>query len=249
MKRQRVDGLSSLLPSTKSFSPFSLFVLSLTSAVVLSLTGLILNPSSFSNPEIVASNQVAFWERWFPSLDNHASQSEWKTGSIPALQTRFVAELIRARYGVDNADSIAATIVTESLRAKIDPLFVAAVIKAESGFRHSARSNRGALGLMQVMPDTARYISQVKKISWHGTWKLTDPEYNTRLGIEYIKYLKDQFRGNVEHALIAYNWGPSNLQQALAYRGHIPTSSVKYARSIIGNHRKWKEDFRDGMSL
>ncbi|MCB0340492.1 MAG: transglycosylase SLT domain-containing protein, partial [Bdellovibrionales bacterium] len=58
------------------------------------------------------------------------------------------------------------------MKANYDPLFVTAVIQSESGFNRSARSPLGAMGLMQVMPLTAKYISSRRGIDWKGQWEL-----------------------------------------------------------------------------
>ncbi|RIL10246.1 MAG: hypothetical protein DCC75_04770, partial [Proteobacteria bacterium] len=88
-----------------------------------------------------------------------------------------------------------------------------------------------------------RYISDKARLSWYGSNRLADANYNIRLGIAYLKYLQSKFGGNLENALIAYNWGPGNLIKAQRYGGsYIPNSSVQYARKIISNHRKWNQD-------
>jgi|GEM_PF-2376762 len=159
-------------------------------------------------------------------------------------QTRFVAHLIRSHKAPQHlADSLARTIVVESAKAKYDPIFVAAVIYAESMFKHSAVSHRGAQGLMQIMPDTGRYVSAMENLTWGGTRSLKDPETNLRLGIAYLKYLEAMFNGNRERMLIAYNWGPANMANALRGRSRAPMESIGYARKILTTHRKWKTKF------
>ena len=139
-----------------------------------------------------------------------------------------------------NTKNLAALIVTESLRARVDPLFVASVIRSESSFKHHAVSHKGAQGLMQITPPTGQYISRQRNIPWRGSSSLLDPSTNVRLGIEYLKYLDEKFDGNREKVLIAYNWGPGNLQEAAKYRRRVPGESVTYARTILSTHKKWK---------
>lgn len=158
-------------------------------------------------------------------------------------QVHYVTEIIgRASRAPHEAKKLAVSIVEESYRAKYDPLFVAAVIKSESLFKKNARSHVGALGLMQIMPDTARFVAQ-KRQDWRGSENLNDPDYNLQLGIAYLKHLEEMFNGNLTHVLIAYNWGPGNLIQALEQRGHIPSSTVQYAKTILSTHKRWKQDF------
>lgn len=159
-------------------------------------------------------------------------------------QVHFVAQIIgQFSRAPHEARRLALSIVEESLRAKYDPLFVAAVIKSESLFRKNARSQVGARGLMQLMPDTARFIANsiVEHLGVDGN--LNDPEYNIKIGIAYLKRLEEQFDGNKMHTLIAYNWGPGNLSQALDQNSRIPSSTVQYASKIIATHRRWRRDF------
>ena len=130
-------------------------------------------------------------------------------------QMKFLATIIESRLqSHPNPHQLALQIVTESLHADYDPVFVAAVINAESTFKHQAISGRGARGLMQIMPETARFISRVGNVSWQGDGQLNEPIYNLRLGIAYLKYLETKFKGSRERMLIAYNWGAFKLRDS-----------------------------------
>jgi len=236
----RALARSQRIASNGRMGPFSLFVLSLSFAVILALGSVIFNSGFSSGPTITASLTDISWDSWLPRLGN---SNHLVKNKLLVSQVRYLSELARSRLTNQDARELAMSIVAESQRANIDPLFVAAVIKSESAFKHQAKSEAGAMGLMQLLPSTGEYISKVTNIDWHGSGKLNDPQYNLRLGIAYIKYLRDLFNGNLEYALIAYNWGPANLQQALSQRDHIPYSTINYARTIINNHAKWKKDF------
>ncbi|MBN8547724.1 MAG: lytic transglycosylase domain-containing protein [Deltaproteobacteria bacterium] len=163
-------------------------------------------------------------------------------------QVHYVSELIRNTVpNHREANNLAYAIVAEALNARVDPLFVAAVIKSESTFNKVARSYAGALGLMQLMPDTARYVSKMNSFGWTGTEQLKDPVYNIKLGVAYLKYLSAMYDGNKELMLIAYNWGPANLSEALKNGFSIPGSTKKYASTIIGNHARWKQEYAQRM--
>jgi membrane-bound lytic murein transglycosylase MltF len=162
-------------------------------------------------------------------------------------EVRYVLDIIK-EHGKRNgaaadARRLAESIVIESLKANYDPLFVAAVIKSESTFNREAVSKVGAKGLMQIMPDTGKYISARASMPWRGEQKLTDATYNIQLGIAYLKELENYFRGNREHMLMAYNWGPANVANALKNNGEIPESTVKYAHGILSTHLRWKTDY------
>lgn len=86
----------------------------------------------------------------------------------------------------------------------VDPALVAAIVENESRFRPRARSHRGALGLMQLMPRTGR---------WMGARNLYDPEQNLDAGVKYLKYLEKRFNGNQTKIIAAYNAGEGNVQR------------------------------------
>ncbi len=167
-----------------------------------------------------------------------------------AGNTHYIAEMMSSSSSkVADADKkLALAIVLESVKADVDPLLVAAIIKSESTFNRMAISHRGAQGLMQLLPETGRYISSKSDLVWTGSHRLNDPEYNVRLGIAYLKYLKKSFGGNLEHALIAYNWGPGKLQTTLKQGGKIPRSPVTYAQKIMTTHEQWRRDLDNRMA-
>lgn len=90
---------------------------------------------------------------------------------------------------------------------------VHAIIKQESGFAPSAVSKVGALGFMQLMPNTARLVARDLGISYNKRKLATNIKYNIRLGTSYIKTLIDRFEGSEILAIAAYNAGPNNAQR------------------------------------
>jgi hypothetical protein len=87
---------------------------------------------------------------------------------------------------------------------RLRPALVRAVVQVESGFNQFARSNKGAMGLMQLMPATARV---------YGVTDPYDPEQNIGAGTAYLRDLLDRFEGNEELALAAYNAGPGAVER------------------------------------
>lgn len=163
-----------------------------------------------------------------------------------ASRVHFISGIIAStRQKTQDAKELAYAIVTESKLANIDPLLVAAIIKSESTFKRNARSSVGARGLMQLLPATARYISDLSEISWSGTSKLNDPHYNIRLGINYLQYLLKRFNGDMERALIAYNWGPGNLLSASRTGREPPMSTIRYADKIGADYSRWSYAFSE----
>ena len=122
---------------------------------------------------------------------------------------------------------------------KLDPLLVMAVMREESRFQHDAVSEAGALGVMQLMPSTARGMSEVKRNE-----ELFDTEENIRLGTTYLSRLLVRFK-LPHYALAAYNSGEQNVEKWLAagYRDEaeftedIPFSETKnYVFRIVKTH-------------
>lgn len=103
-------------------------------------------------------------------------------------------------------------IVKEAMNDDHAPL-IHAIIKQESGFAPSALSKVGAIGFMQIMPDTAKLIAKDIGIPYSKEKLATDIEYNIRLGSFYIKKLIERFNGSEMLAIASYNAGPNNAQR------------------------------------
>lgn len=88
---------------------------------------------------------------------------------------------------------------------KVDPYLISALIRQESGFNTQARSPAGALGLMQLMPKTARRMERVSKRS------LFDAKINIRLGVRFFHHLLERYQGDAELSLAAYNAGADKV--------------------------------------
>lgn len=95
----------------------------------------------------------------------------------------------------------------------LDPFLVAAVIRTESRFIAGARSPKGALGLMQMMPETGQWVAGQMDYPGFSAGMLTDPEVNIRFGTWYLASLKREFQNNEILVLAAYNGGRGNVKQ------------------------------------
>lgn len=109
----------------------------------------------------------------------------------------------------------------------IDYPLVKAVIRAESGYNPKAVSRKGAMGLMQLMPETASLFDCENPF---------DPESNIKTGIKYLKYLMDYFNGRMELAVAAYNAGPKNV---IKYGYSIPPFSETkgYVKKVMDYYK------------
>lgn len=136
-----------------------------------------------------------------------------------------------------NPKILAEAIVREALAQNYDPLFVAAVIKTESLFNPVARSNKGAQGLMQIMPATGAWLANRESLPRQ---KLTDAGHNLRLGITYLKQLESEYNGDRVFTLVAYNWGPGHVEMASGGKRRIPGECLRYAVRILNDYRRWK---------
>lgn len=109
----------------------------------------------------------------------------------------------------------------------IDSELIRAMIQVESGWDTKAVSNKGAQGLMQLMPRTAAML---------GVNDPFDPVQNIEGGVRYISDLTDKYRGDIEKALAAYNAGPARVDS-----GNIPDVSKRYVKNIMAIYRRLRE--------
>jgi soluble lytic murein transglycosylase len=114
---------------------------------------------------------------------------------------------------------------------------VAAVISVESMFKADAKSHVGAMGLMQLMPETAKDIAKSSDI------KLNDPRTNISYGIDYLKWLEKRYSGIRTYMLAAYNWGPGNVDKVINGKSRTPADVSNYASTIITRATHWKRHY------
>jgi soluble lytic murein transglycosylase len=101
---------------------------------------------------------------------------------------------------------------------RLDPALLAAVIYRESKFDPQAKSGSGAIGLMQLTPETAKGIALRTGGTRFQLADLYDPELNVRYGSWYLRHLLDVYDGDERRALAAYNGGQGNLARGVVFR-------------------------------
>ncbi len=118
----------------------------------------------------------------------------------------------------------------------LDPFLILSVIEVESEFSPKAVSPSGAIGLMQIMPETAEFIAGELGVSIDGAKSLYNPLINVRFGIYYISFLVNRFK-SIEWALAAYQSGPNSLSTTQESFGkQLPD----YVKKVIGL-KNWLE--------
>jgi soluble lytic murein transglycosylase len=120
---------------------------------------------------------------------------------------------------------------TASGRYSVDADLVRAVIKTESDFNPAARSHKGAMGLMQLMPDTARL---------HNVSDAYDPGENVEAGVRHLRMLLDRYQGNIELSLAAYNAGSGAVEK---HQGIPPFAETReYVRRVLRFYDSYRGD-------
>ncbi|MDD2462543.1 MAG: lytic transglycosylase domain-containing protein [Desulfobulbus sp.] len=126
-----------------------------------------------------------------------------------------------------NPQTINAFIQAAATEHGIDPLLIKAIIKTESNFDPSAVSPKGAQGLMQLMPATARDLQVTDPF---------DPQDNITGGTKYLRSLLDSFGWDIELSLAAYNTGPGRV------KGRIPNivETRMYIAKVLDNYQAYR---------
>jgi soluble lytic murein transglycosylase-like protein len=109
----------------------------------------------------------------------------------------------------------------------VDPFLIKAIIKAESNFNPTAISPKGAQGLMQLMPATARDLQVADPF---------DPQANITGGTKYLRSLLESFGWDIELSLAAYNAGPGNVKKTVP---NIPETR-EYVAKVLGNYQSYQ---------
>lgn len=155
-------------------------------------------------------------------------------------KSKFISSKINKHNPAVDADQLSSLIVDKTSLENIDPILISSLILYESGFNAKAKSSMGAVGLMQVLPATASYMVSINLIDKSYLQDLYNEEYNLVIGIRYLKYLLDIFKGDMNKALMAYNWGPDKV---LKSKGNIHPPVKNYAKNIIFTSGSWKKEF------
>jgi soluble lytic murein transglycosylase len=141
-----------------------------------------------------------------------------------------------------------AIVRTHARNYDLPPALLAAVIYAESKFDASARSGAGAVGLMQLLPDTAEGIAE--RTGGHGFVRsdLLDPEINVRYGAWYLRHLLDRYDGDVPTALAAYHAGQGNVDEWRRRGVGVQFPETRsYVRRVLDAEKVYAEAYADEL--
>ncbi|MBF8164418.1 transglycosylase SLT domain-containing protein [Ectopseudomonas hydrolytica] len=158
----------------------------------------------FSRDELVAQARLAYEMEWyFPAIRTISQAQYWDD--------------LEVRFPMAHRDQL----VREAKRRDLHSSWVFAITRQESAFMADARSHAGAMGLMQLMPATAKETARKFGIPLASPQHVLNPDTNIQLGAAYLSQVYGQFNGNRILASAAYNAGPGRVRQWLRGADHL----------------------------
>jgi soluble lytic murein transglycosylase-like protein len=156
--------------------------------------------------------------------------------NVPTDQ-RFGEIILKPRYHAAVSDQeLEEAVIRYAREYRLSPALLLAVMKAESSFDPTVISKAGAVGLMQLIPETAIR---------HGVRNLYDTRDNIGGGARHLRYLLDRFHGNIRLALAAYNAGEKKVDR---YRQIPPFKETQlYVKKVMGYYRDYRSQAPDLM--
>ena len=187
----------------------------------------------FSYEKIVAAKQLVVAEESpLANVDTQAGDGILKdTRSIAkAIESRSLGKLSRQQV-----NRMASHILMLSKRYEFSPALILSLIDVESRFQPNAVSDQGAMGLMQLKPETAHAIAEKLGIPWFGEESLLDPRLNLEMALHYLQELRRKFK-TPQYYLVAYNQGPERLNQIIRSGQPLPD---RYYNKVIKSYRSY----------
>lgn len=136
-----------------------------------------------------------------------------------------------------HAFAISRTLIETANRHNLDPLFLMAVIQTESGFNPLSRGDAGEIGLMQILPSTAKWLAPRVGLDPEKV-NLEDPHQNIRLGAVFFAQLRRGFEGHPTRYVAAYNMGAKNVRRLLKKK----IEPKIYPTKVLSNYKNYYVD-------
>jgi soluble lytic murein transglycosylase len=175
---------------------------------------------------------------------------------IPQLEARRIADIPNAAWRAAFPLPFELNLRSEAAHNRLDPMLVAGLVRQESAFEPKAMSHAGAVGLMQVMPETAHKLARELNVRY-ARERLTDPGYNLQLGSRYLANLLQSF-GTPEAALAAYNAGEDHVMEWTMGRNYLETAEFvesipftetrEYVQIVIRNSEVYRQVYGPVLS-
>jgi soluble lytic murein transglycosylase len=160
-----------------------------------------------------------------------AQKIEGQTALNEMIQ-RKIAMSMAPKYKAQSR-AIARTIINESAKYKLDPVFVLAIIATESKFNPEAIGSVGEIGLMQIRPETAKWMAAKMGMKWQGKESLKNPNTNIKISLAYMNYLRTKFISKPTRYVSAYNMGPLNVRRLIAKN----VTPAEYNARVMKNYK------------
>jgi len=146
-----------------------------------------------------------------------AHEWSWHDRAIVTLMQADYWDDLEKRFPLAHRELV----MTQAKQQRIEPAWAYAIIRQESAFTEDARSHAGALGLMQLMPTTAKQVAHSMRLRFTRS-DLLDADINVKLGVNFLRKVIDKFKGNKVLATAAYNAGERRVMKWLPKEGSIP---------------------------
>jgi soluble lytic murein transglycosylase len=182
-------------------------------------------------PRIQSNGQLEHALELFP----RAEQSALFTTGANEDQRPYILNLVKASLPAqyqDKAFEITRAVITEANHHHMDPLFLLAVIQTESQFNLKARGSHGEIGLMQILPETAKWIAPQAGVDSEKI-NLENPSLNIRIGATYFAQLRKSFNNKGSRYVSAYNMGSTNVRRLV--KNNI--EPYIYSGKVLGNYK------------
>lgn len=171
-----------------------------------------------------------------------ASTWGWYQKSIQSVLAADYLDDLALRFPLAYPDIVGSVSKKVGGKSALDPYLILAVARQESHFNHDAKSHAGALGLMQLLPSTARATARRAGVRYRRSWDLLRPSTNITLGSYYLDSLLNRFGNNRFLAAAAYNAGPTRVAswleetgERLPYDVWIETIPYRETRRYVQN--------------